>query len=1130
MLVINELMAANVGEVMSPATNFDSWIEIYNPGDKDFDLGGLYLSDDAGNLTRWQIPSEVGSVPAKGFKVVWLGSNDIKDTQATFKLDCDGGSIILSDGSSEICRADYPPAMSRTAWARTGDGIDEWGWTATATPGATNATSAFSDERLEAPVVDKGSCLFSGSVSVSVAIPEGATLMYTTDGSVPTAPTTQEDIPEWTDYIVNGDCEGGDASCLISRDADGNGDAERIVDGAGYDGSRGIRVHAVANPENDWSAQFFVYTPGHIWRSGEKYRFTMKVRADKKAHITTQTHTTPHNYIYWSILDGGYDVTTQWQEITYEGTITDDQVGKQGGGGWWWGGGEETVEDMQTIAFNLNGDRQENYFYFDDISWELYTGDGQIAETSKESKDGQFTFSKTTALTVRLFQEGYLPSVPVTRSYIKTSNQYTLPIVSIVGNKSYFTDPKTGLDCDGDGTNGKTGNGQDWPRNYNQPWDRPVNFSYLSPDGEMLFNQDVNISVSGGWTRSQRYRSFKLKSNKVFDGQNRFDFSFFPQKPYIRNKAVLVRNGGNDVWRHNARFMDPALETIIQRSGIDIDVQAYQPVIEYVNGELRGVLNLRETNNDKFAYANWGYDDDELDAFENFEMKNGTDEVLNRIFELGTQINEDGAYDELKTLLDIDEFTNYMAVTLYLFNDDWPDNNIKAYRSQHDGRYRFVSFDLDYAFAGCKGDSGDNPFTFFEKYKSMDFVQFFLHLLNHDEYRRKFIDAFCIVAGSVFEPTRAGKIIDELLAEVTPMTELMRQQGINDGHTPDRAASTIKSKLKGRSEKQTGYMKQFAQMELSGSTRQSVTLKADTEGATLFINGIAVPAGNAPMTNGQMSVFGGHLFAPVQLEAKAPYGYAFAGWKKGSTIISTDPVISLPEGSSVSLTATFTAALPDASPSGIPVRINEVSAANDIYVNEYFKRNDWVELYNTTSEDIDVAGMYLSDNVKKPQKYQIQSSIFNSQSTVIPAHGYLIVWCDKLESESQLHASFKLAAEGGDVVLTAADGSWSDLLSYEAMRSDETAGRYPDGSDDVFTMNIPTIAKANITSSYAVPVGLLAGDVNGDGAVDVADISTIVSVMAGEVTGTYAERADVNGDGAVNVADISAVITAMAGN
>ena len=40
-LVINELMAANVGEVMSPAINFDSWIELYNPGDAPVNLGGM---------------------------------------------------------------------------------------------------------------------------------------------------------------------------------------------------------------------------------------------------------------------------------------------------------------------------------------------------------------------------------------------------------------------------------------------------------------------------------------------------------------------------------------------------------------------------------------------------------------------------------------------------------------------------------------------------------------------------------------------------------------------------------------------------------------------------------------------------------------------------------------------------------------------------------------------------------------------------------------------------------------------------------------------------------------------------------------------------------------------------------
>ena len=1143
-LVINELMAANVGEVMSPATNFDSWIEIYNPSDEDVDLGGLYLSDDATNLKRWKIPTGVGSVPAKGFKVVWMGSNEILDTQATFKLDCDGGTIILSDGSEELCSADYPEAKSRTSWARKTDGNDDWGWTSTATPGATNATAIFADKRLDAPVVDKGSCLFNSSVSVSVNIPSGAKLMYTTDGSIPTAPVEQDDIPEWVDYIINGDCEGDDASSLISRDAGGDGDEGRIVDGVGYNGSRGIRVHAIENPENDWDAQLFVYTPGHIWRSGERYRFSMKVRAEKAARITVQTHTTPHNYIYWSFLDGSYNVTNEWQEITYEGTITDDQVGKQGGGGWWWGG-EETVEDMQTIAFNLNVDKQENNFYFDDVSWELYTGDGQVAETSKESKDGKFTFSKTTALTVRLFQDGFLPSVPVTRSYIKTSNKYTLPVVSIVGNKSYFTDPKTGIDCDGDGTNGKTGNGQDWPRNYNQPWDRPVNFSLLSSEGEMLFNQDVNISVSGGWTRSQRFRSFKLKSNKMFDGQNQFDFSFFPQKPYIRNKTLLVRNGGNDVWTHNARFMDPALETIIQRSCIDLDVQSCQPVIEYVNGELRGVLNLREPNNDKFAYANWGYDDEELDAFENLEMKNGTDEVLQRIFELGENINEEGAYDELKTLLDVDEFTNYMACTMYLDNTDWPDNNLKAYRSQHDGRYRFVSFDLDYAF-DLRGinDDDDNPFTFFYKFRNSgklneEFVQFFLNLLTHDEYRRKFIDTFCIVGGSVFEPTRAGEIVDELLANVKPMTQLMRQQGINDGHDPDRAANTIREKLEDRANKMTNYMKQFSQMELSTSVRKKVKLYSDTEGSALFINGIAVPTGTTSKDNGKWSLFDGYLFSPVKLEAKAPCGYTFVGWKKGSDIVSTNPTFSLPAGTDVSLTAIFS----PVTEAGAPVRINEVSASNDIYVNEYFKRSDWVELYNTTDEPIDVEGMYLTDNPEKPHKYQIEAPLFTPEDlwgytplgwqsqggTVIPPHGYLIIWCDQREPLAQVHASFKLAAEGDELMLTAADESWTDHFVYGPMKGDETAGRYPDGCDDIFTMNVPTIAKANITSSYATSAILLNGDVNGDGVVDVADVSAVVSVMAGDVTGTTVARADVNGDGTVDVADISNIISIMAG-
>ena len=901
-VVINELMASNAGSVMSPATNFDSWVEFYNPSDQNVNLAGMYLCDDADH--SWQMPSNIGSIPAKGYKVVWMGSNDIKSNQAPFKLDCDGGTIILKDKNGTIVdNLQYPSAMSRTAYARTTDGGNEWGWTSTPTPEASNATAVFASERLEAPVVDKGSTIFKNSLSVKVTIPDGARLMYTTDGSLPAAP-----------------------------------------------------------------------------KSGTDYKGT---------------------------------------------------------------------------------------------------------EATKESKDGRFTFNNTTNLTLRLFKNGFLPSVPVTRSYIKTSSNYTLPIISIVGDKKYFTDPKIGIDCDGDGTNGKvasyTGGSL---RNYAQEWDRPVNFSYISSDGEMLFNQDANIKISGGYTRTQQYRSFKLKASKVFNGQNRYDYPFFPQKPYNRHKTLLIRNGGNDIWRHNARFIDPALETIIQRSGIDVDVQSYVPVIEYVNGKLRGVFNMREPNNDDYAYANWGYDDEEIDAFENLTIKNGDDEAIKRIFELGKKINNEGAYEELQTLLDIDEFTNYMAATFYLYNDDWPDNNMKAYRSRNDGRYRFVSFDLDYAFKGCWSDSENNPFTNFARFKNdsaprtsynKDIVNLFLNLLNNTDYRQKFITTFCLMGGSVFEPSIASDIVNELLDKVKPMCQLMKQQYINDGHDPDRAAATIKNSLSGRASTMADYMKQFSTFGLSSTAKRSVELTTNVDGATITVNGINVP----------YAYFKGYLFGNFDLEAKAPAGYRFICWKKSGTQYSTKASISVTGTSAIKLQACFKA-LTDAEKTAqglTPIRINEVSAANGIHVNEYFKRNDWVELYNTTDKDIDVAGMYLSDNEKKPLKYQISKG--DSQAaTTIPAHGYLIVWCDKLESKDQLHASFKLDADGGSVLLTAADESWSDRLVYTAHQADQTVGRYPDGGSDIFVMNVPTIAQSNISTSYLVPVEQ--GDVTG---IDIAQIS-----------------------------------------
>ncbi len=1048
-LFVNEIMVSNVDEFISPAFNFDGWIELYNASSTAVSLAGLYLSDDATNLMKWRMPLSVGVVPAKGYKVIWLGSNDIAGQNAPFELDVDGGFIHLSDENGKLILSQYYPAgKERISYARTTDGGETWGNAGTATPGASNATNTFATTQLAAPEIDTPSKLFSGSFTATVTIPAGTTLRYTTDGSLP--------------------------------------------------------------------------------------------------------------------------------------TLTRGQT----------------------------------------------------------SKTGIFQINMTTNLRLRLFADGYLPSRVTTRSYISRQRDYYLPIVSVVTDDAFINSTEIGVFQKG--PNGRPGNGQADNCNWNMNWERPVNFSYIEADGEMVLNQDVNLEMCGGWSRAWLPHSFKLKGSKEMGGNKHLLYPFFTQKPYIRNRTLQVRNGGNE---NKTRLKDAALGYILQTSGIDVDVQAYQPIHEFINGEYIGVLNIREPNNKHYVYSNYGWDDEEIDQFEigpdsGYVQKCGTAESFEELLTLSESAANSETYEELCRRIDMDEYVNYMAAEFYLGGTDWPQNNVKGFAHKDNGKYRFVFFDVDFAF-----DSND-PFNLFESkewylfnelypagqeriYAQIKFVTLFKNLLSNDQFRRKFIDAFCLMGGSVYEASRATEIINMLTDRVSPAMQLEKISIAG-------ASNTIKNNLNNRLATATNYLKNYYLMNLDGTTAQSVTLASDVEAAQLLINGQQVPTGK----------FKGNLFAPVTLKAVAPAGYAFQGWlnvggstntttlkdmgsywryydqgsldeknwttssysisswksgaaplgysntagiinttidygsdannkrptyyfrttvylsnapaasdvflmdyyiddglvvyvngteaarfnmpsgtisystlastyadqfptgtltlptslfKSGTNVIavevhnnatnssdiifdaniklqtkggsdsyySTDAEIEMPEGS-VNLMASYQLLTQqERQQQGInPVRINEISGSNNSLINEYGKKNDWVELYNTTDADIDVEGMYLTDNKDKLTKYMITKGTTQA-NTVIPAHGYLVVWCDKLETTDQaLHASFKISGEGGVLMLTAADNSWVDELYYPAHDANTTVGRYPDGAADIYAMNVKTLAASNLLTSY----------------------------------------------------------------
>jgi Lamin Tail Domain len=137
------------------------------------------------------------------------------------------------------------------------------------------------------------------------------------------------------------------------------------------------------------------------------------------------------------------------------------------------------------------------------------------------------------------------------------------------------------------------------------------------------------------------------------------------------------------------------------------------------------------------------------------------------------------------------------------------------------------------------------------------------------------------------------------------------------------------------------------------------------------------------------------------------------------------------------------------------VAINEICAVNNsIAADPSGQFDDWVELYNNTGADIDLGEHYLSDDFANPTKWMFPSP------SVIPAGGYLIVWCDNDTFQAGLHAFFKLSGAGEEVMLSDDGGNLIDSVSYGAQFGDTTFGRFPNGTGS-YTMMLPTHATTN---------------------------------------------------------------------
>ena len=194
--ILSEFLASNDDGLTTAAGDNEDWIEIRNTASEAVSLAGYHLTDDPEQPTRWALPAV--DIEADGFLLVFASGDDLSDPEGElhtdFRLARDGGYLALTASSGSVASSfeDYPPQRADISYGLAGsDAVSVY--FGDPTPGEANASTGWlgfvSDTRFS---IDRG--YYADPVEVEITTEtEGATILYTRDGSVPAAGGGGED-------------------------------------------------------------------------------------------------------------------------------------------------------------------------------------------------------------------------------------------------------------------------------------------------------------------------------------------------------------------------------------------------------------------------------------------------------------------------------------------------------------------------------------------------------------------------------------------------------------------------------------------------------------------------------------------------------------------------------------------------------------------------------------------------------------------------------------------------------------------------------------------------------------------------------------------------------------------------
>lgn len=480
-----------------------------------------------------------------------------------------------------------------------------------------------------------------------------------------------------------------------------------------------------------------------------------------------------------------------------------------------------------------------------------YTTDGSYPSENAALYTDPILLTENTVIRARTYGNA-LPSKEVSSSYFIDTNK-ELPFVSLIINPDFLWSDSLGIF-------------NEFEINKRIEWERFSKIQYF--DDEILkFETNNDIRLFGATAYLLPQKSFAVFAN------SEIQYQIFSGKELSVFDSFILRSSSDD-WKRTM-FRDGFIQSIVGEK-LNIDYQAYQPTVLYINGEYYGIFNLREKYNEDYLKNIHGINKDSIDLLNlnywglNVEVVAGSEEkYFDMLYYLNTNdMTDDEVFEGVSEYLDVDNYTTYIISQIYTANRSYK-HNIKTWRENGivDG-FKWLLFDTDRAYS----DTG--PQTFLMIYNADPVLK---RLLENINYRNHFLQQTCSHINATFRYDYVNQLVDSLKGKIESEMPFHIEKwaplgGVQSMDSWNNAVYIIKDFALKR--KDSLLHRLDSMYNLSGQV--AVHLKIESlKGGEVYIEDVLIPYHDLTHTY--------FKDVPLKLVAKPQLGYRFIEWENIST-------------------------------------------------------------------------------------------------------------------------------------------------------------------------------------------------------------------------------------------------------